>query len=148
EEVSSSSNEMEEEQLKARTNPVLLWGALLLLGCVGMVAVWFLYLNSANVSSKEDTITVEKTKKQTLDDVSDVSFGRTRFKKWTVLSIYEEKGLADAAKAKQTGFTSISFKEHEISGKGFSFFKNENVNYVYAAKSRLNDEGARELSQL
>jgi hypothetical protein len=35
-----------------------------------------------------------------------------------------------------------------VSGKGFAFFKNEPIEYVCAAKSKLNDAGARELSQI
>lgn len=138
-----------EEQGKASKPLVILLCAIGV--CVATAVFWLGYLQQQpDVPIKP--IAKEFDRKLTIDKLEDgfPSYERETYRGMDTLKIYKENGLSAAGKKGEKDFRAIRFKPQtdDLSGKGLAFFKNEPIDYVYAAKSALTDEGARELSQI
>lgn len=151
EEDSIEPTDSEDEKQPESNKPLVILLGTLVICCIGMIALWFQYLQPTEDPSQHKLTTLDISNKPFAEKVYEDGFspyGRGPHKGFDTLKIWSETGLEDAAKKHEKGFHSIYFKGNEISGKGFAFFKNEPLEYVFAAKGMLTDEGARELSEL
>lgn len=140
----------EKEERESESNkPLVILVCMFVISCIGMTALWLGFLQPPEEPNPKLSLQLEKkpfAEKVYEDGFS--SYERGTQKGYDTLKLFDDNGLADAAKKGETNFHSFYFKGNDISGKGFAFFKNEPIDYACVAKGNLTDEGAKELSQV